>query len=141
METYELNYFNNEKNFEELQNVSDIYYETSLMDEDLQTQTMMRVENKQLKLVMKDRILNMLIKQLAESKSYAPATRTIQQLKEVGPISDKQVNELLFWYLDNDQISAASGQRSVLRPLFEKRRDGIHSNLLTMYDLYINRGF
>ena len=85
---------------------------------------------------MKDRILDMQIKQLAESQSYAPATRMIKQLKEVGSFSDKQVNELLFWYLDNDQISGASGEYSILRPLFEERRENLHSNLLTMYDLF-----
>jgi len=141
LQTYDLNYFNNEKNLEELRNVSEIYYEASLIDEDLQSQTIMKLDNETLRLVIQGRIQNIQIKQLGESSNYAASNRMIQKLKETDSFSENQINDLLFWYLDNDQISGSSAGRSFLHPLFERQNKDLHFDLRSMYDLYVETGF
>jgi len=141
LKTYDENYFDDEKNFEELTNVYKIFFETSLMDKDLQKITLAELDSERLKLVMKDRIQDILIRQIAESPNYATANKNINQLNENGDLSNNQINELLFWYLDNDQVSGSSEGHQILLPLFIEKQDELNTSLASFLESFIENDY
>jgi len=84
---------------------------------------------------------NYLIHSLGNSENYITSISIGKKLTLCEPFSILQVNEMIYWFLMNDQVSGATPVKNLITPLIEKNEKAINPLLIKLYHDFKNNNW
>lgn len=88
-----------------------------------------------------DKLKNFLIYSLGQSENYLTSIILGKKLESCEPFTKQQINEILYWFLMNDQVSGATPVINFIRPLIEKNKGIINPLLLKIFRDFKNNNW
>jgi len=82
-----------------------------------------------------------LINSLGSSENYITSISIGKKLALCEPYSILQVNEMIYWFLMNDQVSGATPVKNLITPLIEKNEKAINPLLIKLYNDFKNNNW
>lgn len=88
-----------------------------------------------------ENLKNNLIESLGTSSDYITSNDLAKILVDCAPFTEQQINELVYWFLVNDQVSGATTFKKLILPYIEKNEAKINTILFELFDAFRKNGW